>query len=657
MNLFSKLGSLAKQAASSVKNSLTSAFHSVTGQLANASSGLDHTQPSNSVVQPTPYSTTPSTQFIEVKDSPLGQVAMNSDGSFSTYNPQTGPGTTYYNTNPQTVAAEQKAVNDQFWASTADIRPSTSSTYVQPTDSYGRTSSTTEGDPYINAAGQYVIPSRGFTGIAGQGGAGQDIVNPQGNTGAIGSGSSAHTGLLGSVGTGGGTTSQSDEQKRKKGETQLGTINLTKDTTNAANSILAPYNQSQLQIPNVPDVIDAGFISKTAEAINKLSGASLSFNDRQETINLISQNLIAAKQKLDQQVAVPENPVVDTQEQLDFIQQGADPFGVKQAIDDFRATNTNLSQLQTTRVELMKNIQALNDAYKPIFKDIKDNPDLPKALARRRIEDLATTQKEVLQGFLDQMEITNQQIDDQNQVVNRQFQIVQLSQSAEEKAQTRISNQVKMMLDSGAIAGLTEYELSSLAQAANMPIAALKKAKEASLTPKVDIVTNEDANGNLVGVDKTTGKVVWKVPGMATTTTSGESSAVLGQLQASIKSSPDLKDMKGNVVIKGQTNQYADTALYSKLRSQAKMSASEFDGRFGYMVNPNDKGKLGIGASASSSVTPQSQLSPEQMNLLNQAKATIDAAKQKYQYSPQLREQIIQKAKTLQGGFDLSSYI
>src|SRR3990167_2360782 len=110
-----------------------------------------------------------------------------------------------------------------------------------------------------------------------------------------------------------------------------------------------------------------------------------------------------------------------------FITQAGDQFGIKAEMDKFRAENTNLGELQKTRVELMKNVKALNEAFDPIIKDIKNNPDLPKGLAARRLKDLATSQKETLQGFLDQLEIVGQQIDDQNEVVNRQFQVVTLA--------------------------------------------------------------------------------------------------------------------------------------------------------------------------------------------------------------------------------------
>lgn len=39
---------------------------------------------------------------------------------------------------------------------------------------------------------------------------------------------------------------------------------------------------------------------------------------------------------------------------------------------------------------------------------------------------------------------------------------------------------------------------------------------------------------------------------------------------------------------------YADPNLYAKLRGQSVMSASEFDNRFGYLVNPASRAKLGI---------------------------------------------------------------
>ena len=447
-------------------------------------------------------------QFYEVKDSPLGQIAVNTnDGSFQSYSEQGGAtGPTYFNQTPEQVYGNQQAMNKIY-------RPSTYSSSSTP-DNSTRKSTKAEGEPYYNAQGFLIIPDKGFSGISGQGGSGfaPSMASATGAQGASGSDMARGYG-----GAGQGTTStsynslSSDEKKRQEEQnTQLLT---TKPTASALAAMQANGQQAPINAPEVPPVIDAGFITKVQDTILNTKNSGLSEMDKQTVYSQLQTNLLAAKQKLDQQVALPENPVVDTKEQLDFINQNQDPFGVKQLIDQVKSTQTNLGQLETTRVDLMKNVQALNQAYAPIIKEIKDNPNLPKALARRKIESLATSQKEVLQGFLDQLQVVNQQIDDQNQIVNRTLQIANFAQGQQNTAVDNARQALQLMISSGAIAGATDGELQQYASTLGMPLAGLKKAKEAAYDSKLDIVTNEFPDGSLKGVDKKTGKVVWSLAG------------------------------------------------------------------------------------------------------------------------------------------------
>jgi len=414
---------------------------------------------------------------------------------------------------------------------TGNIRPAVSSpitgqTTTNRTDQFGRTSTREQGNPYY-VGDNLIVPNSGFSGLTGSGGVGFSSVPQSGMQGESGGGGSAYTGLLSGVGTTGASALSNDEDDRLS-STQRDTKNLSQITGAAVNNITSPFNQAQFQVGKVPEVIDAEYISKAQESINQIakSGNAFSNSDKMEILNQLAQNLITAKTKLDQQATLPENPVEDTMAQLDFVNQSEDPFGVKQALDQFKLKNTNLGNLLGTRVELMKNVQALNEAYRPIIKDIKENPDLPKALARRRLEDLATTQAETLQGFLDQLQIVTQQIDDQNQIVNRAFGIVEFAQGQANRAQDDIRAALSLMINSGGIAGFSEAQINKYANALGIPADSLRTLKEQALEPKVDIITNEDANGNLVALDKNTGKVVWSQPGFAKTS-GGDSSPKL----------------------------------------------------------------------------------------------------------------------------------
>lgn len=426
---------------------------------------------------------------------------------------------TSYN-NPALVYNQNQAAKQA-----SAIRPSTHTGSSKPnwtpvTDAYGRESSKNSGVPYFDAKGKLVVPDTGFSGMSGQGGGGFSVVNPVGKTGAQGAGGVGGGGF-GSAGQGtaGAAYNQpsSDEEKRSStGDTQ----NISQRPFQTAyNAIGAQAQQTPVGSPEVPEVFDAAAIqsmlNNVSETINSTVNSAYSEADKQSIYTQLQQNLLAAKTKLDQATPLPPEPVVDTQEQMEFLNQNPDPFGVKQAMDQFRAEQTNLSELQTSRVEIMKSIQALNEAYAPIIKDIKQNPNMPKALARRKMEGLAVTQKETLQGFLDQLQIVGQQIDDQNQIVNRAFQIVGMSQDQDARMRDDMRQNLSLMINTGAIAGFNEADIQRYAQALGVNPAGLTKLKNEALTPKVDIVTNEFADGSLRAIDKNTGKTIWSLPGAA----------------------------------------------------------------------------------------------------------------------------------------------
>lgn len=596
-------------------------------------------------------STTPVKRPLEIYEVGQDNLAYGTNNpNIIAYNPtKTGgvnsPGTTFYNAQTPGSAGAENFNNSSY-----NLRPSTSmsgNTSTGGSQGGTRQSTPQQGTAYKDASGKLVIPTQGFTGEMGQGGGGTVNSPVPGATGVSGAGAPGYRS------TGQGTTStaynslESDEEARKRANETIISRQVSAPTAGALSALNAQGQQAPIEAPGVPDTIDAGFLTKIRDTLNSTINSGLSEVDKQTVYSQLSQNLLTAKAKLDQRVVVPDNPVLDTQEQLDFLSQTADPFGVKQAMDDFRNSNTNLGALQVSRVEIMKNVQALNEAYRPIIDEIKENPNLPKALARRKLEGLAVTQKETLQGFLDQLSILNQQIDDQNEVVNRQFQIVNFSQNQANRAQDDLRANLSLMMNSGAIAGFDDADINRYAAALGVNPKTLMKARDKALEPELNIVTNEFADGSLRGIDQKTGKEVWRIAGAgqpAAQTVQGESSGIQAQL---LKSRNEGDEADGV---------YADPNLYAKLRSAAKMSASEFDNRFGYLVNPASKGRLGVGASASTGVTPQGQLSGEQLNVLNMAKATIDTAKQRYQYSPQLRDQIIQRAQSTYG-FDLSPYI
>lgn len=503
MNFLSNLWGAIKTGASSVANSLNTALQSVKGStIASASSALNYNNPANNALQAgrtanmTPL---PNMTVMPTATDP-GGAGRNGVSSNNLW---------YQAGQEQAVASATSQVRPSTYTSAPAQTSSRSSTDAERTDSYGRYSTADQGNPF-DVNGKTVIPNIAWGGSSGLGGAGMTSVAGQGAPGQTGLGAFGQN-FAGGMGTTSPLYNQptSDEETRKKaGDTK----SLNSPVNSALNAMSAQGAPTPIETPQVPEVIDAGFLNKIQQTISSTATSGLSEVDKQAIYSQLQTNLLAAKTRLDQQVALPENPVIDTQDQLDFINSSGDPFGVRQAIDAFRAEQTNLGDLQASRVEVVKSVQALNEAYRPIIKEIKDNPNMPKALARRKIEALAVTQKETLQGFLDQMEILNQQIDDQNEMVNRAFDIVTFSENRANRAQDNIRQNLQLMISSGAIAGFTDADINSYANAIGVSASALKKAKDDALKPKTNqqmIGTSETGYYSVV-IDEETGKPLSK---------------------------------------------------------------------------------------------------------------------------------------------------
>lgn len=100
---------------------------------------------------------------------------------------------------------------------------------------------------------------------------------------------------------------------------------------------------------------------------------------------------------------------------------------------------------------------------------------------------------------------------------------------------------------------------------------------------------------------------------------------------------------------------YANTDVYKRLRSQAK-DKTAFDKNYSYLLNPKDPTASSFFTQAELNPTNKANLSPEQLGIINDAKAAIDQVKQRYGDWNAVRSQIIEQEKQ-QDGFDISPFI
>ena len=224
--------------------------------------------------------------------------------------------------------------------------------------------------------------------------------------------------LGGGGGVGGVGVSESEEERRKR------LLGRGGATTTAIAPNVPPMNLSPLQMvaPTGPAFQGGGVIPETINVEQLAGRGTLSpaqIQYFQEAINNFTTEFQRILAQVNAQGPVPQVPVIDTPAQVAFLQQQppGTQFGLKQQMDQIRNT-LGLPALETQRIELMRTMQASLAAYNKIVEDIRTNPELPKGLAKRRIEEFTKINRVALEGLQGQFEILNQQMSDANSLLN-----------------------------------------------------------------------------------------------------------------------------------------------------------------------------------------------------------------------------------------------
>jgi len=323
-------------------------------------------------------------------------------------------------------------------------------------------------------------------------------------------GVSAHTGLLGGVTAGVGTgqnVSPTQTEEEKKKTMTIAPISLAQTNTamRASMANLAPTGQPEvsttspapsgltqaqpkLSIPSfgTEGAIDFSDLGAVQNRITDIANA-LKSPQTQQTYSQFQQQLTDLTTGLTnyalQLKALPPEPILKPEAITDDPDQLDKLYNIeKQAYEDTqRALGIPdlITQYETTLAE----INATDQAFSSIIKDVNDDPDFPKGLARRRIqaiEDekgirinqltnkanlLSTTLQLKQQEFADRMGITQRAITRQE------------NQQAQQKQDTQ--NQVSMLINSGGIADMSDAELTQLAQSAGYTLISLQKIRDA----------------------------------------------------------------------------------------------------------------------------------------------------------------------------------
>lgn len=466
--------------------------------------------------------------FIPNMSTPYGQGAVNNQGQ-----------TVVYNSNGSQNVFGTVAANSGSIDTGGNIRPSTyvptsspspvSAPWAPPVDQYGRASSRSEGTPFMDANGNYIVPKVGFSGLSGEGGGGFSLSVPQTGTQGV-SGTDFARGF---GGAGQGTASAlynqepSDEQKRQQQSKQ--------DTTTISQAPVKPTPSEQAakmvqdttphlvgnqpaapQLPAMGNIIDAEYIQKASDAVNKLT--SYQGADRSQLISSLLNDLGTAYNQLTVQNQNTPTQVEDTPAQLAWYKDSATPelaLQKQQAVDAWTAQNTNLNQSIAERSLIKQKVQATDEVFTNQINAIKDNPNLPKALARKQVQDLLAVNERVSKADLARIKSLDDEISTQQRVVDQAFQLKQDKESDYKYAIQQQQQTLDRYLNNPArISLLNPADLKALSQMSGISVSKLKGEAEKALTTKQELDHyTEDRTGDLVYIDHNTGKELYRIKG------------------------------------------------------------------------------------------------------------------------------------------------
>lgn len=347
-----------------------------------------------------------------------------------------------------------------------------------------------------------------------------------GVTGSPGGGS-AFTGVLKSTG-GLGTPSpfqtvDNEDERFRQGDESLRTI-IERNAPKTTNPLQSTLNNV---VEPGTGAVDFGKLQETRsanEATLSTNAATIP-NDRQQTITQLYENALQIKNQLDTFMPTPQGQVKETPAQTDFLAQfqPQEQGNIRAQMDNIRS-QLGLPDLETQRVETMKQLLGVGQAYQVIIDDIKKNPDLPAGLAKRRLAQLGEEQKQAVAQLQGTLDILNFQIEQANQTLNREFDIIEAEEAQAERQKQAVQDNFKLLVDSGAIAGLSNEEIEQWAQATGFNSTALRKLRDDANTPEVKPRLYTNDAGTVTAINENTGEILYQVGGIGNAQGTGGSS-------------------------------------------------------------------------------------------------------------------------------------
>ena len=360
------------------------------------------------------------------------------------------------------------------------------------------------------ASGEQGQSGQGTVGLQGQ------IISSQGATGLTGGGSN-FTGLLG--GSGGlntpasGTTITEDKKVEEARQRILAKQTQTENTSGAVGEsvqrqydnlyVKGPATESPITTPNIPGEIvptDLQSIMDQTQAFLRTPQAE-SVSDLQSVVTSLNEVIQKTREQIEATRATPQEPIKETPEQLLWKEQlPPEERQTITALMDQARRDLGLPQIETNILDTMKNIESINTTFQQFFEDVKNNPDLPKGLARRRLEFLDKEYKSKMDSFSSLLERLTEQRTQANDTLDRQFNIIKAEKDETERMADNKRGTLELLITSGAIGGFNEDDIIRWSKEVGIPTSALRKMREVANNPKLEV--RGDLKNGLFSVDK-----------------------------------------------------------------------------------------------------------------------------------------------------------
>lgn len=380
----------------------------------------------------------------------------------------------------------------------------------------------------------------------------------------------------GSSGTGSmyGTALRGEPSSEQQAAAQARALELQRQQSGTAGIAPTPVGD-QVDLAGLQEVKD--------RAKNLLDQYGAEATTMPEFKAAVQQMIAAGIQNLRALQPTPPEPVEETPEETAAYENMApeEAFSVRQYMDDMRRS-LGMPKLESQKADLMRQMTAVNQAYQSVIDQIKQNPNLPKGLAARRLTEQFEDQKFAISTIMSELDIIQDQIDSGNEQLSNaradlglQLQYNAQVQSQEDKQYQRNMDKLGLMIESRAIGGMSDQEMRQWSAVTGISVGALKKLKENALDSEDEkaVEFQDDANGNLMMItyskknplDKTVERI-----GSVKTATGGTSIGGAGGFS-------DMDLLANTVLGTGSVaKQERDFATYEALKAQDPKKAEEW---------------------------------------------------------------------------------